>query len=244
MLQLGILLGGSDLLVRHAEVGEDTLQLQARQLGNTADSLNGSLEVVGITLEAQAGHTGIQLDVALDLAAGGNSALRESLGGILAVDGLGNIVSDHHGSLIIGSGTQLQDGHLDAALAQLNALIHVGNSQITSTQLLQDLAHLNRTVTVGICLHNTHELGSAADMLAQSLIVVGQGIQIDLCPSSTQCTLHNIHTLSYKFQPKAVGLLFSPPDFGVSDSTGSCSVTSKRFHVTSYTTAPSILISL
>ena len=123
-------------LVRHGEVGEDALCPQSRQVTGGADVRRAGVEVLSVHQIAQPGHAGVHLDVyrQLPAVAHGLAAVLQRLG--LTGDGLCDVQVDEPSHLLAGGVPQNEDGHGDAAGAQLRRLVDAGHSQIVRAQLL------------------------------------------------------------------------------------------------------------
>ena len=167
-------------------MGEDAFRLQSRQGASGGDGFHACVKVPLPHQETQPGHAGVHLDVDLQCAAAlhGCGAVRLRLGqgghrlGDAVLDQLG-----HHGR---GRVAQDQNGRLNAGPAEFFRLVQAGHRQIVRPQLLQLAGHLNGPVAVGVRLHHTQILHVGPDLSAGLLIVVGQGVQVDLRPGPSQ----------------------------------------------------------
>ena len=167
-------------------MSEDSLRLQSRQGTGGGNGLHAGVKVPAPHQKAQPGHAGIHLDVDLQRAAA-RRCRRAVLPG-LGQGGhrLGDAVLDqlgHHGRRRV---PQNQDGGLDAAVAELLRLVQAGHRQIVRPQLLQLPGDLDGPVAVSIRLHHAQIFHMRSDAPAGLLIVVGQGVQIDLRPGPSQ----------------------------------------------------------
>ena len=97
-----------------------------------------------------------------------------------------DLVVDEVFHLVDGGVAEDEDGHGDAVAAQLYCLIKAADGEVVCTELLEALADLDRSMTVGVCLDDTEELDAVADALAQGLVVVVEGVEVDFCPGSPQ----------------------------------------------------------
>ena len=190
VLEEGIVPAGALRLVGHGEVGEHALNIQSRQGADSDQSLQGGVKMCLVALEAQPGHTGVQLNVGLHLSAGLYRSVGKRLGRGFAPDGLGDAVVQNHLDLVHGRQAQLENGQMNPCRAQLTGLVHVGDGQIFRAQFLQGPGGLHRAVAVGVRLHHAKEPGVRPHLLAQGAVVVGQGVQINLRPGAFQCTFH------------------------------------------------------
>ena len=109
----------------------------------------------------------------------------------LAGHGLGDMQVNELTHLLPGRMAQDEDGHGDAAMAQLGGLVDAGHGQIVRPQGLQRAGHLHRAVAVGVRLDHAQEFHALPHPLPQGAVVVGQGVQVDLRPRSLQCGFHN-----------------------------------------------------
>ena len=156
-------------------MGEDPLQKQVIQPGDQADLLQGLLVVIG--KEAQAGHAGIQLDVA-------QKALVGALHGVVELDrvfhGVDLLADAHVGHVlgIEGRGiAQHQNGQAHAAPAELYRLLHVGDGEIVRAQLPQSAADGQGAVAVGVRLDHAEKAAVRGNSVPQEPIIVAEIIQ-------------------------------------------------------------------
>ena len=130
----------------------------------------------------------------------------------LAGDSLGDTVFYQVFHLLLGGVTQDQDGHGDAAQAQLHSFVYAAHRQIIRAILLQHPRHLNGAVAIGICLHHAQELHAPSNVPAQLFVVFLQGVQVNNRPGPLQCRFHSIRLSIFVF------LVKSPPAAAVSGS--------------------------
>ena len=84
---------------------------------------------------------------------------------------------------------QQKNGQPDAALPELDGLLQIGDRQGIRAEFCQSAADGHSAVTVGIGFDHAHETAARGDMIADSPVILVQGIQGDLCP----CPLHPLH---------------------------------------------------
>ena len=164
-------------------MGEDALRLQPRQGAGVRDGGDARLKMLP---PHQPAHAGIHLDVDLQRPAEsrgrGAVLLRLGLGG----DGLGDAVGDklrHHG----GRGmSQDEDGQAHALPPELPGLVQTGDRQVVRPQLLQLPGDLHRPVAVGVRLHHAQVPDAGPGLSPGLMVVVGQGVQVDLRPGPLQ----------------------------------------------------------
>ena len=113
----------------------------------------------------------------------------------LAGDSLGDAVFYQVFHLLLGGVTQDQDGHGDAAQAQLHSFVYAAHRQIIRAILLQHPRHLNGAVAIGICLHHAQELHAPSNVPAQLFVVFLQGVQVNNRPGPLQCRFHKLHNV-------------------------------------------------
>lgn len=94
--------------------------------------------------DAQAAHAGVRLQVAAELFAQLHSSVREPLGHLQAVDGLGDVVVDQLVGVLHRRIAQHQDGALDAGVSELLRLVQAGHRQVVRPQGFQLLGHRAR----------------------------------------------------------------------------------------------------
>ena len=176
-------------LIGHRKVRENTLHGKTRQMAGGANIVHIIVKVFLIAQIAQTGHTGIHLDVHRQRAAVPRRfpAVLQRL--CLAGHRLGDMVINQLAHLFFGRMAQDQDGHINGVVAQLHGLINTGHGQIIGARLLQYAGNLYGAVSVSVGLHHTQEFGTGRQA-AQRCIVVRQGVQINLCPGSSQRRFH------------------------------------------------------
>ena len=113
----------------------------------------------------------------------------------LAGDSLGDAVFYQVFHLLLGGVTQDQDGHGDAAQAQLHSFVYAAHRQIIRAILLQHPRHLNGAVAIGICLHHAQKLHAPSNVPAQLFVVFLQGVQVNNRPGPLQCKFHKLHNV-------------------------------------------------
>ena len=150
----GIVLVLCAIHVGNGKVGKNALRVQPRQGTGLCNRVYAALKVLPPHQKAQPGHAGIHLDVDPQGTAAfhGLSAVRLRLG--LGGHRLGDVVGNELGHHLRGRMAQNQDGHGDAAVAQLPGLVQAGNRQIIRPQLFQLPGDLHRAVAVGVRLHH------------------------------------------------------------------------------------------
>ncbi len=85
---------------------------------------------------------------------------------------------------------QDQHRHGDAVATQFPRLIQTGYGQVICSGILQRPGHLYGAMAIGIRLDYSQKLHTHADTAAQSMIIIQQMVEINLCPGSSQIGLH------------------------------------------------------
>ena len=168
--------------VGSAEVGKDALDMQVREVGNLRKI---GFKLTVFRVEADTGHTRIQLKVHIQHVIGVFKLFVQFPGVFQGVYFLGNI-HKNHGFGIGGWGvTQDKNRRLDLPTAQLNSFLNGGHRQIGRAKFHKRMGHGYRTVSIGVGLDDRQEICRLGLVPAQGGIVLCQNIQIDLRPCAS-----------------------------------------------------------
>ena len=179
--------------VGDAEVHENTLNIEVRQLRDFDERGKRSFRLVG--KEAEARHAGIDLQMDSQLFPRALERFVKVLCVLQAVHLLRDGKLGFVGRELGGCIAKDQDRQVHAAAAQLHSLFQIGNGQILRAQLLERPADLYGAVSIGVRLHNAEEPLPFSDMLTQRLVVMLQIVQRDISP----CSFEYFHCLSLPF---------------------------------------------
>ena len=100
--------------------------------------------------------------------------------------------------------SQDQNGCLHPRMAQLPGLVQAGDRQVFRPQLFQLSGHLHGAVAVSVCFHHTQIFDVGAGTQTGLMVIVGQGVQVDLRPGSSQNGI--IHGKPFTFRHCTIGV--------------------------------------
>ena len=179
-----ILLAVLARLVGHGEVRIHALALDARQRAGTDDVVHALLEVRPVAEKAEAGHARIELYVYLQRLskAHGLRRILQRLG--KAGHGLGDVLLDEHGGVLVRRMAEDEYRHCDSAAAQLQRLVKAGHGEVIRALSLQKPRDRQCAVTVRVRLHNAEKAAAIRQGRADGAVIVPQILKVYFRPCS------------------------------------------------------------
>ena len=181
--------------VRLGEMGEDALDLQPRQRGDTRDVLRRARDVLGrMAVKTEARHAGIDLDMHADRPAIGK--LRRVCKGR---DRLHHVVFGNGGVQLLRGDPEHEQLAPYAAAAKQRRLLHTGDGKMRRARVRKAAADLDGAVPVGVGLHDGHHDPFFPRLAAEQAVIVFYVRQTDtrFSPVFTQVTTSFISVIRY-----------------------------------------------
>ena len=168
--------------VRDAEVHENALDIEIRQLRDFDERGKRSFRLVG--KEAETCHAGIDLQMDGQLFARALERFVKVLCVLQAVHLLRDGKLGFVGRELGGCIAKDQDRQVHAAAPQLHSLFQIGNGQILRAQLLERPADLYGAVSIGVRLHNAEKAAAIRQGRADGAVIVPQILKVYFRPCS------------------------------------------------------------
>ena len=174
-------------LVGHCEVCEDALRFETRQPARLHDAVDAMLEIIAVADVAEPRHTGIHFDMNLQRATVLHHLRTVFVRLRLTGHRLRDVEADQPVDLLLRCVPKNQNRHRDAVKPELHRFVNAGDREVIRAELLQLLPDMYRAMAVGVGLHHAEKLPVPTDVVPNHMIVVAQGIEIDLRPGSPKC---------------------------------------------------------
>ena len=179
------------MAVRAGKVGENTAHPQPRRPVCRRRVLHSSGKGVSVAQVADAGHAGVQLQVAGDNDTGLHGAGGQPGGVCGREQRLGDVFRCQQRCRFRRRVPQNEDLLANTRLPQLQRLGQAGYPDpILREQPLQNAGRGNGAVAVGVGFQNIHQAAAGREQLVQCAAIGGQGVQVDLHPAAAGGQVH------------------------------------------------------
>ena len=183
-------------IIGNGKVCKDAFHIQTLQFAGSDDGLCSGFKQISGALEAEAGHSGIHLNMDLQFLSDFLCLFIERNRGLLIGDCLRNIIGNQFRYILCGSMSQDQDGKQDSVTAECNCLIQACYCQIIRTGFFQCMCNCIGTMSVSIGFDDSQIPAALRQTVFDSSVIMNDIIKIDLCPGSFLNITHCFFLLS------------------------------------------------